>query len=78
MEGQAPPTPQGPGVGRDGNGRLADRQIDAGAKWHPAIEDAMADAVAAVLLISADFLSSGFCSGSRRGNARIASRVAND
>jgi hypothetical protein len=38
-----------------------DRQIDAGEKWHPAIQDAMADTVAAVLLISADYLSSGFC-----------------
>ena len=38
-----------------------DRQIDAGEKWHPAIQDAMADAVAAVLLISADYLASGFC-----------------
>lgn len=38
-----------------------DRRIDAGEKWHPAIQDAMADAVAAVLLISADYLASSFC-----------------
>src|SRR2546423_3359586 len=38
-----------------------DRQIDAGAEWHPAIKQAMADAAAAVLLISADYLASGFC-----------------
>jgi TIR domain len=38
-----------------------DRQIDAGEKWHPAIQDAMAEAVAAVLLISADYLAFSFC-----------------
>ena len=38
-----------------------DRQIDAGEKWHPAIEQAMADAAVSVLLISADYLASNFC-----------------
>jgi hypothetical protein len=38
-----------------------DRQIDAGAAWYPEIQEAMADAAVAVLLISADFLASGFC-----------------
>ncbi len=38
-----------------------DRQIDAGAQWHPDIERAMADAGVAILLISADYLASGFC-----------------
>jgi hypothetical protein len=38
-----------------------DRQIDAGAQWYPEIQQAMEQAVAAVLLISADYLASGFC-----------------
>lgn len=38
-----------------------DRQIDPGEHWYPAIEQAMADAAAAVLLISADYLASDFC-----------------
>jgi len=38
-----------------------DRQIDAGAKWFPEIQTAMADTAVAVLLISADYLASGFC-----------------
>lgn len=38
-----------------------DRKIDGGDKWYPEIQDAMAEAAAAILLISSDFLSSGFC-----------------
>jgi tetratricopeptide (TPR) repeat protein len=38
-----------------------DRQIDGGAKWYPAIQDAIAKAKVAVLLISSDFLKSEFC-----------------
>ena len=38
-----------------------DRDIDAGEKWYPEIQAAMADAAVAVLLISADYLASGFC-----------------
>jgi tetratricopeptide (TPR) repeat protein len=38
-----------------------DRQIDAGAKWYPELQSAMADAAVAVLLISADYLASDFC-----------------
>ena len=38
-----------------------DRQIDAGSQWYPEIQEAMAGAVVAVLLISADYLASGFC-----------------
>jgi hypothetical protein len=38
-----------------------DRQIDAGAQWYPEIQQAMEQAVAAVLLISADYLASAFC-----------------
>ncbi|MBM4026265.1 MAG: toll/interleukin-1 receptor domain-containing protein, partial [Planctomycetes bacterium] len=38
-----------------------DRRIDAGQTWYPAIEEAMADADVAVLLISADYLASDFC-----------------
>ena len=38
-----------------------DRQIDAGAKWYPALQEAMGDAAVAILLISADYLASGFC-----------------
>ncbi len=38
-----------------------DRQIDTGAKWYPEIQDAMADAAVAVLLISPDYLASSFC-----------------
>jgi len=37
-----------------------DRKIDAGDTWYPEIEEAMARAAVAVLLISADFLSSDF------------------
>ena len=40
-----------------------DRQIDAGDDWQSKIEMAMANAQAAVLLISADFLNSRFISG---------------
>lgn len=38
-----------------------DRKIDGGDKWYPEIEEAMANATAAVLLISSDFLGSDFC-----------------
>jgi len=38
-----------------------DRKIDGGDKWYPEILEAMAEAAAAILLISSDFLSSGFC-----------------
>ena len=38
-----------------------DRDIDAGEKWYPEIEAAMASASAAVCLISAHYLSSPFC-----------------
>src|SRR5947208_2826579 len=38
-----------------------DRKIDGGDKWYPEIQEAMAEAAAAILLISSDFLSSGFC-----------------
>lgn len=38
-----------------------DRQIDAGAKWYPEIQQAMADTAVAILLISADYLASAFC-----------------
>jgi len=38
-----------------------DRQIDAGATWYPEIQQAMRDAAVAILLISADYLASGFC-----------------
>ena len=38
-----------------------DRQIDAGEKWYPAIQQAMADAAVSVLLISPDYLASNFC-----------------
>src|SRR5438046_2876999 len=38
-----------------------DRQIDGGEKGYPAIQEAMANAAAAVLLISADYLASNFC-----------------
>ena len=38
-----------------------DRKIDGGAKWYPEIVEAMANAAAAVLLISPDFLASTFC-----------------
>lgn len=37
-----------------------DRKIDGGDKWYPEIQEAMADAAIGVLLISADFLASGF------------------
>jgi TIR domain len=40
-----------------------DRRIKAGDNWRPEIEQAMARARAAVLLISADFLTSGFIRG---------------
>ncbi len=38
-----------------------DRQIDAGAKWYPEIQQAIEDTAVAILLISAHYLSSGFC-----------------
>jgi len=38
-----------------------DRKIDGGDKWYPEIQDAMSNAAVAVLLVSADFLASGFC-----------------
>ena len=38
-----------------------DRRIDGGDKWYPEIQDAMANAAAAILLISSDFLASPFC-----------------
>ena len=38
-----------------------DRKIDGGDKWYPEIQDAMASAAVAILLISADFLASPFC-----------------
>lgn len=38
-----------------------DRKIDGGDKWYPEIQDAMGNAAAAVLLVSADFLASPFC-----------------
>jgi len=38
-----------------------DRKIDGGEKWYPEILEAMTSAAAAVLLISSDFLASGFC-----------------
>jgi tetratricopeptide (TPR) repeat protein len=38
-----------------------DRKIDGGDKWYPEIQEAMDNAAVAVLLISADFLSSDFC-----------------
>jgi hypothetical protein len=38
-----------------------DRKIDGGDKWYPEIQDAMANAAAAILLISSDFLASQFC-----------------
>lgn len=47
-------------------GQLAiwdDRQIDAGAQWHPAILEVMERCQVAVCLISADYLSSEFCTG---------------
>jgi hypothetical protein len=61
MEGQA--LPHLKALEQAGMGMVVwqDRQIDAGEKWHPAIQDAMADAVAAVLFMSADYLSSGLC-----------------
>jgi tetratricopeptide (TPR) repeat protein len=37
-----------------------DRKIDGGDKWYPEIQEAMAHAAVAVLLISPDFLASGF------------------
>src|SRR5262245_20474349 len=40
---------------------LHDRKIDAGDQWYPEIQDAMANAAAAILLISPDFLASRFC-----------------
>ena len=61
MEGQAPPTASA--LEQAGMGMVAwqDRQIHAGEKWYPAIQEAIADAVAAVLLSRADYLASGFC-----------------
>ena len=38
-----------------------DRKIDGGDKWYPEIQEAMNNAAVGVLLISADFLASGFC-----------------
>lgn len=38
-----------------------DRKIDGGDRWYPEITTAMDDSVAAILLISANFLSSNFC-----------------
>ena len=38
-----------------------DRKIDGGDKWYPEIQKELANAAAAILLISADFLSSAFC-----------------
>ncbi len=38
-----------------------DRKIDGGDRWYPEIQDAMANAAAAILMISADFLGSRFC-----------------
>ena len=38
-----------------------DRRIDGGDRWYPEIQDAMANAAAAILMISADFLASRFC-----------------
>jgi hypothetical protein len=38
-----------------------DRKIDGGDKWYPEIQDAMANAAAAILMISPDFLASPFC-----------------
>jgi hypothetical protein len=38
-----------------------DRQIDGGSTWYAEIRQAMENAAAAILLISADFLGSGFC-----------------
>jgi hypothetical protein len=38
-----------------------DRKIDGGDKWYPEIREAMANAAAAILLISPDFLGSQFC-----------------
>ena len=54
-----------------------DRRIDGGEKWYPEIRDAMANAAAAILMISADFLASRsaytrkclFCSSSRKSEA---------
>lgn len=40
-----------------------DRQIDAGAQWHPAIIDVMKRCKVAICLISADYLASEFCTG---------------
>jgi hypothetical protein len=37
-----------------------DRQIDAGVTWYPEIQQVMRDAAVAILLISADYLASGF------------------
>lgn len=37
-----------------------DRKIDGGEKWYPEIQEAMAHAAVGVLLISPDFLASGF------------------
>ena len=38
-----------------------DRKIDGGDKWYPEIQDAMANAAVAILMISSDFLASPFC-----------------
>jgi hypothetical protein len=38
-----------------------DRKIDGGDKWYPEIREAMVNAAAAILMISSDFLASGFC-----------------
>jgi tetratricopeptide (TPR) repeat protein len=46
------------------HGRLTywdDRKIDTGADWYPEIQAAMEQATVAILLISADYLSSDFC-----------------
>src|SRR5256885_9955929 len=37
-----------------------DRKIDGGDQWYPEIQEAMANAAVGVLLISPDFLASGF------------------
>ena len=40
-----------------------DRRIEAGEDWHPEIETAMAQASVAILMVSADFLTSNFILG---------------